>query len=315
MSLPTRQLGLNGPHVVGLGFGAMGLSIGYGLVGSDEERLELLDRIYELGERFWDTADIYGDNERLIGSWFQKDGPGDDPHSPSKKREEIFLATKFGFWFDSRQQIGGVRSDPEHIKAACAKSLRRLNTDYIDLYYCHRVDGTMPIEKTVEAMVELKEYVHVHLLFSIPFLDKEVALEDIYVMRIFWSLKLCDREGKIRHLGLCEVSAETLRRAHAVHPIAALQVEYSPLSLHIEDEQIGLLKTCRELGVAVVAYSPLGRGLLTCRYRSRDDLEDGDWRKMISPQFAEGNFQKNLSFADQIGEIAEQKGCTGTREK
>lgn len=132
-----------------------------------------------------------------------------------------------------------------------------------------------------------------------------------YISRTDYSLELCGREGKIRYLGLCEVSAETLRRAHAVHPITALQIEYSPFLLKIEDDQIGLLKTCRELGVAVVAYAPLGRGLLTGRYRSRDDLEDGDWRKLISPQFAEGNFEKNIIFADQIREIADQKGCTG----
>jgi aryl-alcohol dehydrogenase-like predicted oxidoreductase len=159
MSLPTRKLGLNGPQVTALGFGAMGLSVGYGLVGSDEERLKLLDHAYELGERFWDTADIFGDNERLIGSWFQNPGSRDNPHFHSKKREEVFLATKFGFWFDSRQQIGGIRSDPDHVKIACAKSLKRLGTDYIDLYYCQRVDSITPIEKTIEAMVELKEYV------------------------------------------------------------------------------------------------------------------------------------------------------------
>ncbi|KAK2763225.1 hypothetical protein FQN54_009861 [Arachnomyces sp. PD_36] len=281
MSLPTRELGLNGPRVTSLGFGAMSLSVAYGLVGSDEERFKLLDRVYELGEKFWDTSDIYGDNERLIGKWFRRGGSdGDDEGDPDrqgKRRDDIFLATKFGFWFDNRQQVGGVRSDPEHVKVACAKSLRRMKTDYIDLYYCHRVDGTTPIEKTIEAMVELKE------------------------------------EGKIRYLGLCEVSAETLRRAHAVHPITALQIEYSPLFLDIENEQIGLLKTCRELGVAVVAYAPLGRGMLTGRYRSRDDLEDGDWRKLISPRFAEGNFESNLMFADQIGELAEEKGCTAAQ--
>ena len=161
MSLPTRQLGLNGPHVTAMGFGAMGLSVGYGMVGSDEERLELLDHAYELGELFWDTADIYGDNERLIGSWLQQAGPGDDDEADddlrAKRRGDIFLATKFGFWFDHRQKIGGVRSDPEHVKIACTKSLRRLGTDYIDLYFCHRVDTSTPIEKTIEAMVELKE--------------------------------------------------------------------------------------------------------------------------------------------------------------
>jgi aryl-alcohol dehydrogenase-like predicted oxidoreductase len=161
MSLPKRQLGLNGPHVSAMGFGAMGLSVGYGLVGSDEERFELLDRAYELGETFWDTADIYGDNERLIGSWLQQHCDGDDDEadddSRARRRADIFIGTKFGFWFDHRQKIGGIRSDPEYVKTACAKSLKRLGTDYIDIYYCHRVDTDTPIEKTIEAMVELKE--------------------------------------------------------------------------------------------------------------------------------------------------------------
>lgn len=145
--LPTRQLGRNGPQVTALGFGAMGLSAFYGGPESDEERFKVLDRAYELGELNWDSADVYADNEDLIGKWFKRTG----------KRDEIFLATKFANQMTKDgQRI--VRSDPEYVKEACEKSLKRLGIDCIDLYYCHRVDGVTPIEKTVEAMAQLKKY-------------------------------------------------------------------------------------------------------------------------------------------------------------
>ena len=146
--LPTRQLGTDGPHVTALGFGAMGLSAFYGKTESDEERLKFLDRVYELGETNWDSADMYADSEDLIGKWFKRTG----------KRNDIFLATKFGNLVlpDGSR---GVRSDPEYVKEACEKSLKRLGIECIDLYYCHRVDRKTPVEKTVEAMVELKKYV------------------------------------------------------------------------------------------------------------------------------------------------------------
>ena len=144
--LPTRQLGRNGPHVTALGFGAMGLSAFYGGPESDEERFKVLDRAYELGEVNWDSADVYADNEDLIGKWFKRTG----------KRDEIFLATKFANqFFKDGSRI--TRSDPEYVKEACEKSLKRLGIDCIDLYYCHRVDGVTPIEKTVEAMAQLKK--------------------------------------------------------------------------------------------------------------------------------------------------------------
>ena len=145
--LPTRQLGKDGPHVTALGFGAMGLSAFYGKTESDEERFEVLDRVYELGETNWDSADIYGDNEELIGKWFRRTG----------KRNDIFLASKFGNHVKP-DGTRDVKSDPEYVKEACDLSLKRLGIDCIDLYYCHRVDGKTPIEKTVEAMVELKKY-------------------------------------------------------------------------------------------------------------------------------------------------------------
>jgi aryl-alcohol dehydrogenase-like predicted oxidoreductase len=144
--LPTRKLGKNGPEVIALGFGLMGLSAFYGAPESDEARFKVLDRALELGETFWDSADIYGDSEDLVGKWFKKTG----------KRNEIFLATKFA---NARTPDGGRRIDssPEYVKVACEKSLKRLGVETIDLYYCHRVDKVTPIEKTVEAMVQLKK--------------------------------------------------------------------------------------------------------------------------------------------------------------
>lgn len=261
LSLPTRQLGKGGPQVTALGFGAMGLSAFYGKPESDEERFKILDRAYEMGERFWDSADIYQDSEDLIGKWFKRTG----------KRDDIFLVTKFALV--SKDGARTVRSDPEYVKEACEKSLKRLGIPTIDLYYCHRLDGKTPVEKTVEAMAQLK------------------------------------KEGKIKYLGLSEVSSASLRRAHAVHPISAVQIEYSPFTTDIESPDVALLKTCRELGVATVAYSPLGRGMLTGAYKSPADFEEGDFRS-FSPRFSEENFPKNLKLVEEIKGVAKKKGCT-----
>ncbi|MCJ1475229.1 hypothetical protein MMC13_003890 [Lambiella insularis] len=260
--LPQRQLGKNGPLVTELGFGAMGLSSFYGKIGSDEERFKILDRAYELGELFWDSADVYGDNEDLIGKWFKRTG----------KRDEIFLATKFANIFhpDGSRE---TKNEPEYVKEACAKSLKRLGISTIDLYYCHRLNGKTPIEHTVQAMAELV------------------------------------KDGKVKYLGLSECSSESLRRAHKVHPIHAVQIEYSPWTMDIEDPKIGLMETCKELGVAIVAYSPLGRGFLTGQYKSPDDFEEGDFRKM-SPRFSKENFPKNMKLVDEIEALATKKGLT-----
>jgi aryl-alcohol dehydrogenase-like predicted oxidoreductase len=166
-----------------------------------------------------------------------------------------------------------VRGDAQYVREASDKSLKRLGLDYVDLYYAHRIDKTVPIEET---MGVLKELVNA---------------------------------GKVKHIGLSECSSDTLRRAYAVHPVACVQIEYSPFSLDIEREEIGLLKTCRELGVGVVCYSPLGRGMLTGSIKSRDDLEDTDWRKHI-PRFSAENFPKNLQLVDQLTALAKKKGCT-----
>ncbi|KAI9642700.1 hypothetical protein NHQ30_008431 [Ciborinia camelliae] len=258
--LPTRKLGKYGPDVIAQGFGTMGLSAFYGSTESDEARFKVLDRAYELGQTNWDTADIYADSEDLLGKWFKRTG----------KRDEIFLATKFANQM-LKDGSHSVDSSPEYVKVACAKSLHRLGIQTIDLYYCHRVDGKTPIEKTVEAMAELK------------------------------------RDGKIRYLGLSEVSARTIRRAEKVHHIDAVQLEYSPFALDIEQNDV--LKTCRELGIAVIAYSPLGRGFLTGQYKSRADFEPSDFR-LYAPRFSEENFPKNLVLVNQLAEIAARKGVT-----
>lgn len=187
------------------------------------------------------------------------------------RRKEIFLCSKFG-----NLRIDGkpaVRGDAPYVKEACQASLDRLNTDVIDLYYQHRVDDKVPIEETVQAMAELK------------------------------------KEGKIRYLGLSECSADTLRRAHAVHPIAAAQMEYSPFALEIESSQTDFLKTARELGVKIIAYSPLGRGFLTNTIKSRADFDEGD-NRLNHPRFSEEHFGENLKLVQLLADIGSKKGCT-----
>ena len=187
------------------------------------------------------------------------------------RRDEVVLATKFG---NERRPDGsrvGVNGKPDYVRAACDASLQRLGVDAIDLYYQHRVDTTVPIEDTVGAMAEL------------------VAA------------------GKVRHLGMSEAAPETLRRAFAVHPITALQTEYSLWTRDPEDN--GVLDTCRDLGVGFVAYSPLGRGFLTGQITSPDDLEPGDFRRH-HPRFQGENFQRNLDLVEKVREIAAEKGCT-----
>ncbi|CAI6338553.1 unnamed protein product [Periconia digitata] len=260
MSLPTAALGKNGPQVTRVGFGLMGLSTFYGPAKPDNERLALLDEAHKMGQRFWDSADLYGDSEELLNKWFKAN---------PEKRDDIFLATKFAARHANGQFY--VDSSPEYAKQACARSLERLGLPSVDLYYCHRLDAKTPIEKTIEAMVELKN------------------------------------EGKFKYLGLSECSADSLRRAHKVHPITAVQVEYSPFALEIETEQIDLLRVARELGVATVAYSPLCRGLLAGALRSPDDFAEGDFRR-FAPRFSKENFPKNLEFVDQLNEMAKKKG-------
>ncbi len=183
---------------------------------------------------------------------------------------EVVLATKFGNVRSPEGEFLGVNGTPEYVKQACEASLKRLRVDHIDLYYQHRVDPKTPIEETVGAMAELV------------------------------------KEGKVRYLGLSEASASTIRRAQEVHPIAALQTEYSPWSLDVEED---ILPTCRELGIAFVAYSPLGRGFLTGQIKKFEDLAEDDWRRNM-PRFQGENFDKNLKLVNVIEGIAKDRGCT-----
>ncbi|KAJ3215313.1 hypothetical protein HDU67_000590 [Dinochytrium kinnereticum] len=190
------------------------------------------------------------------------------------RRNEVFLCTKFGIMRDAEGKFVGINGSPEHVKSSCDASLERLGIDCIDLYYQHRVDPNTPIEETVKAMAELV------------------------------------KEGKVKYLGLSEASAETIRKAHAVHPISAVQLEYSPWSVDIESN--GILETCRDLGIAVVAYSPLGRGFLTGQIKSPDDLAADDYRK-YNPRFMGENFNKNLSIVNALAELAKTKGVTSAQ--
>ncbi|KAJ9157841.1 Aldo-keto reductase yakc [Pleurostoma richardsiae] len=265
-SLPTRKLGKTGPEVPVPGLGLMGISTAYGKPGGtrlEEERLAVLDRAWELGCRHWDTADIYGDSEDLVGRWFKLH---------PERRQDIFLATKFGLSFEAAGF--GINSSPEYCRQCCEKSLSRLGVDSIDLFYIHRVDGRTPIEKTMEVLIGLK------------------------------------REGKIKHIGISAPSSNTLRRACALEHVTAVQVEYSPWTLDIEGEEgTHLLATCRELGVAIVAYSPLGRGILTGQIKSPDDFGADDMRRLL-PRFNKENFAKNLVLVEKFKEKAARDGCT-----
>jgi aryl-alcohol dehydrogenase-like predicted oxidoreductase len=241
----------------------MGMSAFYGAT-DEQESTRTIQRALEEGCNFLDTSDMYGPhtNERLVG------------RAIKGRREEVFLATKFGIKLE-RASGGGppVRSidgSAAYVREACEGSLQRLGVEHIDLYYQHRVDPNTPIEETVGAMAQL------------------VA------------------DGKVRHIGLSEAGPQTIRRAHAVHPIAAVQSEYSLWTRDVEDE---ILPTLEELGIALVAYSPLGRGFLSGRFSSPDELDEGDFRR-YGPRFTGANLQHNLKLAARVKELAAEKGVT-----
>jgi aryl-alcohol dehydrogenase-like predicted oxidoreductase len=256
--LTKRKLGRQGLEVSALGLGCMGMSQSYG-VPDDRESIATLHRAIELGVTFFDTAEAYGPftNEELLGRALEG------------RRDRVIIATKFGFRFNGNE-LAGVDSRPEHIKEVTEASLRRLDTDYIDLLYQHRVDPEVPIEDVVGAMADLV------------------------------------REGKVRFLGLSEAGADTIRRAHAVHPISALQSEYSLWERNLEQEIIPLL---RELGIGLVPFSPLGRGFLTGTAKRAEEYPEGDYRRG-DPRFQGENYEANMRAASVVRELAENRGAT-----
>jgi len=257
--MKMRRLGEKGPEVSAMGLGCMGMSEFYG-PRDEAESVATIHRALDLGVTLLDTADVYGPhtNEELVGRAIRG------------RRQEVFLATKFGILRSADPAYRGVCGRPEYVRSACEASLKRLGVDVIDLYYQHRVDPEVPIEETVGAMSRLVQ------------------------------------EGKVRFLGLSEAGPETIRRAHAVHPIAALQSEYS---LWTRDHEGGALPVCRELGIGFVAYSPLGRGFLAGTIPGPEALSADDFRR-TNPRFQEENFRKNLALADRIRQMANDKGCT-----
>lgn len=267
-----KQRTIAGREVGAIGLGCMGMSWLYGSA-DNEESIRVLNRALELGVNHWDTADVYGagDNERLLSEVLKT------------RRDEVFLASKFANVYDRsltshQDQVEAgvgwiVDGTPAYIRKAIDLSLQRLGVDHLDLYYLHRVDNTLPIEETIGAMAELV------------------------------------KAGKVKAIGVSEVNADTLRRAHAAHPLAATQNEYS---LWTRDSEDDVLPACEELGIAFVPYSPLGRGFLTGQIKSIDDLAEDDWRRH-NPRFQGENFAANLRIVDIVNGIAEKHGAANSQ--
>ncbi len=256
------KLGSQGLEVPALGLGCMGMSDFYG-ASSEAQNLAVLEHAASIGCTFWDTSDIYGPftNEVLLSKALQG------------RRSQITLATKFGVLRGQDGSWLGVRGGADYVRACCEASLRRLGTDYIDLYYQHRVDPETPIEETVGAMAELV------------------------------------KAGKVRYLGLSEANPELIARAQAVHPNSALQTEYSLWTRDVEAE---ILPTVKRLGIGFVAYSPLGRGFLSGAIQSRNDLQPGDWR-LANPRFTEEAIAHNSRLTEVVAEVAKESGVSSAQ--
>ncbi len=263
MGIKTIDLGNSGLKVSNLGLGCMGMSAFYGET-NEEESLATIALALELGINFFDTAEVYGPfkNEILLSKAIKG------------RRDKFIIATKTGVEVEDDGSYKGINGNPDYIKKAIDRSLKHLGTDYVDLYYIHRIDPKVPIEETIGAMSDL------------------VA------------------KGKVRFIGLSEAGPETIRKAHQVHPVSALQTEYSLFERSIEDN--GILETINELGIGFVSYSPLGRGILSGEIKSPDDLAADDWRRN-NPRFQGDNFIKNLEIVKEVKRISEEKGVTSSQ--
>jgi aryl-alcohol dehydrogenase-like predicted oxidoreductase len=269
MEIKKISLGSQGLIVPNIGLGCMGMTgfqeaHMYGQA-DEQEAIATIHRSLELGGNFLDTADLYGPfkNEQLIAK------------AMGERRNDYILASKFGWEIDDDDNLTwAINGKKAYVKKSIERSLKNLNTDYIDLYYLHRLDKNTPIEETIEAMSELV------------------------------------KEGKIGYIGLSEVSSETVKRAHAVHPITAVQTEYSLFERTVEER--GVLDTLKDLGIGFVAYSPLGRGFLTGQIRSIDDLPENDFRRAI-PRFQEAHFHKNIELVEAIEAVADEKSVTSSQ--
>ncbi|MFC3157275.1 Predicted oxidoreductase [Chryseobacterium arachidis] len=269
MSLSHITLGNQGLEIPKIGLGCMGMT-GFeeaNMYGeaNETEAIATIHRSFELGGNFLDTADLYGPlkNEQLIAK------------AIGTKRNEYIIATKFGWEIDDQNKVTwAINGKKDYVKKAVERSLKNLITDYIDLYYMHRLDKNTPIEETVGAMSDLV------------------------------------KEGKVKYIGLSEVSSETVRKAHAVHPITAVQSEYSLFERTVEEK--GVLRTLKELGIGFVAYSPLGRGFLSGQIKSVNDLPENDFRRGI-PRFQGNYFHKNIELVEAIENMAKEKEVTSSQ--
>lgn len=268
-NIKTIKLGNQGLIVPVVGLGCMGMTemMGMNTYGqaSESESIATIHRSLEMGGNLLDTADLYGPlkNEQLIAKAIEG------------KRNEVIIASKFGYEVDDNgKETGRINGSKAYVKKAAERSLKNLKTDYIDLYYLHRLDVSTPIEETVEAMSELVQ------------------------------------EGKVRYIGLSEVGSETIRKAHSIHPLTAVQSEYSLFERQVKE--IGILDTLKDLEIGFVAYAPLGRGFISGEFKHPEDLPEGDWRKYM-PRFQGEQFYKNIELLHEIEKMAKEKEISSSQ--